>query len=121
MSRSAPEPGQRPPRWLLGSLGALLLSWGPAMPSLAGPSPWWENYELEEQYRCTDESGLLLERNASQASLYRNGYKINLFRDQRTSLVTRYSNDRLTLTLNGDEITIEDLLTSTRCHRFQQV
>ncbi|MEN9878395.1 MAG: hypothetical protein RLZZ158_1434 [Cyanobacteriota bacterium] len=121
MSRSAPKPGLRPQPWLLGCLGPIVLSLGPAVPCLAGPSPWWENYELEEQYRCTDDSGLLLERNASQASLYRNGYKTNLFRDQRNSLVTRYSNERLTLTVNGDEITIEDLLTRTRCHRFQQV
>lgn len=87
----------------------------------SGPSPWWENYELKQTYRCADSSELLLERNDSQASMYHRGYKTNLFRDQKAFALTRYTNERLSLVLSGDELTIEDLLSKTRCHRLEQV
>jgi hypothetical protein len=90
-------------------------------PAWAGPSPWWEQYEREDRYRCGDRGEVLLERNESQASLYRDGYRINLFRDQNSPMLKRYSNERLKLTIQGDELTLEDLLTRSSCIRFEQV
>jgi hypothetical protein len=45
----------------------------------------------------------------------------NLFRDQKAFALTRYANERLSVVLSGDELTIEDLLSKTRCHRTEQV
>ena len=53
--------------------------------------------------------------------MYHRGYKTNLFRDQKAFALTRYANERLSVVLSGDELTIEDLLSKTRCHRTEQV
>ncbi|MEB3176685.1 MAG: hypothetical protein VKJ87_03700, partial [Synechococcus sp.] len=59
--------------------------------ALAGPSPWWEHYERQDEYQCGDEK-LLMERNDAQASIYMGGYKMNLFRDKSSPLLKRYKN-----------------------------
>lgn len=87
----------------------------------AGISPWWEDYESKQIYRCGDSSESLLEHNDHQASLYHRGYKSNLFRDQKAYALKRYTNERLSVVLNGDELIIEDLLSKTRCQRTEQV
>jgi len=87
----------------------------------AGISPWWEHYEIKQIFRCGDSSELLLEHNDHQASLYHQGYKSNLFRDQKAFALKRYANERLSVVLNGDELIIEDLLSKTRCQRTEQV
>jgi len=107
--------------WLVLTLTLPLLSLLQPQPLLAGPSPWWEQYERDDTYRCGDDSRVLIERNDHQATLYRNGYRINLFRDTAITSVRRFSNDNLKLTLDGDEITLEDLITRTRCQRFHEV
>ena len=99
---------------------ALLLSLLAPVAAWAGPSPWWEHYERSDQYRCGEDDKLLIERNDSQASLYMRGYRMNLFRDQQSPLLKRYSNRQLTLTIRGDEVEIEDLLSRRRCQRFEQ-
>jgi|TARA_Y100000991_G_scaffold125709_1_gene94651 hypothetical protein len=99
---------------------ALLVSLLAPTAALAGPSPWWEHYERIDHYRCGEEGKVLLERNDSQASLYMRGYKMNLFRDQQSPLLKRYSNSQLSVTIRGDEVEIEDLLSRRLCQRFEQ-
>ena len=86
----------------------------------AGPSPWWEHYERQDKYRCEGDEELLIERNEAQASIYMGGYKMNLFRDQRSPLFKRYISDRLKVTIKGDEVELEDLLSMRRCQRYEQ-
>ena len=88
--------------------------------AVAGPSPWWEHYDRSDRYRCGEEEKVLVERNDSQASLYMRGYRMNLFRDQQSPLLKRYSNSQLSLTIRGDEVEIEDLISRRRCQRFEQ-
>ena len=99
---------------------AFLLSVMVPTAAVAGPSPWWEHYDRSDRYRCGEEEKVLIERNDSQASLYMRGYRMNLFRDQQTPLLKRYSNSQLSLTIRGDEVEIEDLISRRRCQRFEQ-
>ena len=99
---------------------AFLLSVLVPTAAVAGPSPWWEHYDRSDRYRCGEEEKVLIERNDSQASLYMRGYRMNLFRDQQTPLLKRYSNSQLSLTIRGDEVEIEDFMTVRRCQRFEQ-
>ena len=99
---------------------ALLLSVLVPSTAAAGPSPWWEHYERSDGYRCGEEEKVLIERNDSQASLYMRGYRMNLFRDQQTPLLERYSNSQFSLTIRGDEVEIEDLISRRLCQRFEQ-
>ncbi len=99
---------------------ALLFSLLVPSTAAAGPSPWWEHYERSDSYRCGEEEKVLIERNDSQASLYMRGYRMNLFRDQQTPLLKRYSNSQFSLTIRGDEVEIEDLISRRLCQRFEQ-
>ena len=99
---------------------SLLLSLLVPSAALAGPSPWWEHYDRSDRYRCGEEEKVLVERNDSQASLFMRGYRMNLFRDQQSPLLKRYSNNQFSLTIRGDEIEIEDLISRRRCQRFEQ-
>ena len=99
---------------------AFLLSVMVPTAAVAGPSPWWEHYERSDRYRCGEEEKVLIERNDSQASLYMRGYRMNLFRDQQTPLLKRYSNSQFSLTIRGDEVEIEDLISRRLCQRFEQ-
>ena len=99
---------------------ALLLSVLVPSTAAAGPSPWWEHYDRSDRYRCGEEEKVLIERNDSQASLFMRGYRMNLFRDQQSPLLKRYSNSQFSVTIRGDEIEIEDLISRRRCQRFEQ-
>ena len=99
---------------------AFLLSVMVPTAAVAGPSPWWEHYDRSDRYRCGEEEKVLIERNDSQASLYMRGYRMNLFRDQQTPLLKRYSNSQFSLTIRGDEVEIEDLISRRLCQRFEQ-
>ena len=99
---------------------AFLLSMLVPTAAVAGPSPWWEHYDRSDRYRCGEEEKVLIERNDSQASLYMRGYRMNLFRDQQSPLLKRYSNSQFSVTIRGDEIEIEDLISRRRCQRFEQ-
>ena len=48
------------------------------------------------------------------------GYRMNLFRDQQSPMLKRYSNSQFSLTIRGDEVEIEDFMTVRRCQRFEQ-
>jgi hypothetical protein len=70
-------------------------------------SPWWENYERRDRFRCDQQQVLVLERNESQASILMGGHRSTLFRDRQADNSVRYSGEGLMLRLNGDELQLE--------------
>ena len=79
----------------------------PLLGPLAMTSPWWENYDSKDSYLCGDRNTVVLERNASQASLIAGGFRSTLFRESSDAPGQRYSNDTMRLILRGDELTVE--------------
>lgn len=98
---------------LLASLGLL--------PLLAMGSPWWEDYDIRDSYRCDNRGTLVVERNASQASVLSGGYRSTLFREQSDAPGVRYRNDGMRLILRGDELTLEQLPMRLTCTRTDDV
>ena len=88
-------------------------------------SPWWENYERKDRFRCDKQQVVLvLERNESQASILMGGYRSTLFRDRQADNGVRYSGDGLMLRLNGDELQLEltrPMPTLMQCQRTEDV
>jgi hypothetical protein len=111
---------------VFGSLFALLLL-APtvllalAPRSLAMGSPWWENYEQRDTFRCPDQSTLVLERNESQASLLAGRSRSTLFREPSDAPGIRYKAGALRLILRGDELTLEQLPQRLTCVRTEEV
>lgn len=112
----------------LALLVALVLS--PAFPASSRPvpplaqamqSPWWENYDQRDRYLCPNRGSLVLERNASQASLISGGSQMILFREASDAPGLRYRNDRMQVILRGDELTLERLPLKLICVRTDQV
>ncbi len=101
-------------------LGALLLA-PVAPPALAMTSPWWENYEIREQFLCDDRNEVVVERNDAQASLIAGRYRATVFREVSSLPGLRYGTDRLRLILRGDELTVERLPQRVRCLRTDRV
>jgi hypothetical protein len=102
------------------SLSLALTMFAPYM--VAMDSPWWENYERKDRFRCTQQQVLVLERNDSQASILMGGQRSTLFRDRQVQNVVRYSGEGLTLSLKGDELQIEltqPMPTMLRCQRTE--
>jgi hypothetical protein len=91
------------------------------LPLLAMQSPWWEHYELRERFVCPDRMALVLERNASQASLIAGNSSTTLFREQSELPGLRYQNESLRVILRGDELTLEQLPIRKVCVRTEQV
>ena len=96
---------------------AMLLS----SPVLAMQSPWWENYDQRDEYICPRKGPIVLERNDSQASLLNDGVRSTFFREPSSGLGVRYRNDRTTLILRGDELTVEQLPQRLVCVRTADV
>jgi hypothetical protein len=84
-------------------------------------SPWWENYEQRETYRCPDQRTVVLERNDSQASLLAGRFRSTLFRESSEAPGIRYQAGGLRVILDGDELTLEDLPQRLTCVRTQDV
>jgi hypothetical protein len=84
-------------------------------------SPWWENYDQKDRYLCPNQGSLVLERNASQASLISGGTQMTLFREASDAPGLRYRNDEMRLILRGDELTLERLPLKLTCVRTDQV
>jgi hypothetical protein len=97
---------------LLASLGLL--------PLLAMGSPWWEDYEQRDSYRCDDRGIVVVERNDSQASLIAGRYRSTLFREASDAPGLRYRNDEMRLIVRGDELTVERLPMRLTCTRTDQ-
>ncbi|MFO0038965.1 MAG: hypothetical protein ACK522_08475 [Synechococcaceae cyanobacterium] len=84
-------------------------------------SPWWENYERRDTYRCPDQRLLVLERNDSQASLLSGRVRSTFFREAGDAPGVRYQSGRLRLILEGDALTLEELPQRLTCVRTEQV
>lgn len=93
---------------------------GTATPIAMG-SPWWENYERRDTFRCPDRSTLVLERNDSQASLLSGRVRSTFFRQPGDSPALRYQSGRQRLILEGDALTLEDLPQRLTCVRTEEV
>ncbi len=91
------------------------------LPMLVMQSPWWEHYDLRERFVCSDRQAVVLERNASQASLIAGNGRTTLFREESDAPGLRYQNDSLRVILRGDELTLEQLPTRRVCQRTEQV
>ncbi len=91
------------------------------LPMLVMQSPWWENYDLRERFVCGDRQAVVLERNASQASLIAGSSRTTLFREESDAPGLRYQNESLRVILRGDELTLEQLPTRRVCQRTEQV
>jgi hypothetical protein len=92
-----------------------------ASPLQAMNSPWWENYDVKERYRCPDQATVLVERNESQASVFTGHYRLTLFRETSAAAGLRYSNETMRLILRGDELTLEQLPLRLTCIRTEEV
>ncbi|MEB3303131.1 MAG: hypothetical protein ACKOPT_03920 [Cyanobium sp.] len=93
----------------------MLLGW------VAMTSPWWEDYDIKERYLCADKGGVVLERNASQATLISRGSQTTFFRETSSDPALIYRNDDVRLILRGDELTLEQLPMRITCLRSEQV
>lgn len=92
-----------------------------AFPPTAMVSPWWENYDTKDRFLCSERGGVVLERNASQASLISGGSRTTLFREASDEPALIYRNDDLRVILRGDELTVERLPLKITCLRSDEV
>lgn len=84
-------------------------------------SPWWENYDRVDRYRCNAQGRLVLERNESQASLISDAGRMLLFREASQDAGLRYRNEILSVILRGDELTVEQPPQRLICLRTEEV
>jgi hypothetical protein len=105
------------------SLGFLPLASPPplASPAVAMNSPWWEDYDVKERFRCSDQATIVVERNESQASVFTGRYRSTLFRETGEASGLRYRNEIMRLILRGDELTLEQLPLRLTCIRTEEV
>jgi len=124
--------------FVLGSGPRALANWPPPPPligpgqsllprnlQLASPgpmnSPWWENYDVRQRFVCPQRGTMVVERNDSQASIFSGGVRFTLFREGGEGAGLRYRNDELRVTINGDELTLEQLPQRLTCIRTEEV
>jgi hypothetical protein len=88
---------------------------------LAQASPWWEQYDSRDSFLCPRLGRVQLERNNAQASLTSSRFRTTAFRDDSPLPGLRYTNPRLTLILQGDLLTIEQLPSRIQCTRTERV
>jgi len=92
-----------------------------ALSLLAQSSPWWEQYDSRETYVCPRLGRVVLERNDAQAALITGGFRSTGFRNDRELSGIRYRNERMTLILRGEVLTIEQRPSRIECTRTEQV
>lgn len=88
---------------------------------LVQSSPWWEHYETRDRFLCPQLGTVQLERNNAQASLISGRSRSTAFREDSTLPGIRYVNPRMTLIVQGDVLTIEQLPRRIRCTRTERV
>jgi hypothetical protein len=106
----------------ISSFSLVLNAWAPF--AIAIDSPWWENYDRKDRFRCDQQQVLVLERNDSQASILMGGQRSTLFRDRQVDNGVRYSGEGLMLRLKGDELQLElnqPMPTLLQCQRTDEV
>lgn len=87
-------------------------------------SPWWENYDRKDRFRCEQQQVLILERNDSQASIFMGGQRSTLFRDRQVDNGLSYRGEGLIMRLNGDVLQLEltqPMPTLMHCQRTEDV
>ena len=84
-------------------------------------SPWWENYDRRDTYRCPDRRTLVVERNEAQASVLSGGFRSTWFREASEAPGLRYQDGSRRLILRGDELTLEQLPQRLICIRTEEV
>lgn len=89
----------------------------PPRASLA--SPWWENYQQRDTYRCGEAGSVVFERNDAQASLLSGRVRSTLFREKSDAPGLRYSSGRLRVIVRGDELVLEQLPQRLTCLRTE--
>ena len=92
--------------------------------AVAIDSPWWENYDRKDRFRCEQQQVLILERNDSQASISMGGQRSTLFRDRQVDNGMSYSGEGLMLRVKGDELQLEltqPMPTLMHCQRVEDV
>jgi hypothetical protein len=102
---------------VLSTLPCLLVTLG----LLSQGSPWWEHYDSSETFLCPRLGRVVLERNEAQASLLAGGVRSTGFREDSNLPGLRYSNERMTLILRGDLLTIEQRPSRMDCTRTERV
>ena len=95
-------------------------AWALAAAAAAIAAPWWENYDLKQSFLCPGGRTLVLERNASQASIQGGGFNSTLFREADNSPDLTYRNDSVRVSLRGDELTLEQFPQRITCLRSQE-
>ncbi|MEB3266000.1 MAG: hypothetical protein VKN13_05225 [Cyanobacteriota bacterium] len=118
MAVKVPPLGSR--QFPLPLLAVAVLALAPA-PLLAMGSPWWEDYDTQERFLCSDRRELVLERNDAQASLLSERQRTTLFREASDLPGLRYRNEWMTVILRGDELTLEQLPSRLTCQRTESV
>jgi hypothetical protein len=117
----SPSPEDLPRRARRSAL--LLLAWlGVPLALTPGPaasSPWWENYEQRDTFRCGEAGTVVLERNDAQASLLSGRVRSTLFREKSDAPGMRYSSGPLRVILRGDELVLEQLPQRLTCLRTE--
>lgn len=94
---------------------ALLLA-----PWLAMSSPWWEGYDVREQFLCGAQGQLVVERNEAQASLISGRTRVTLFRENSPEPGLRFRNGEMQLILWGDGLTLAQERRKLQCTRTDQ-
>ena len=109
----------------LTSCAILLLAIVGAAPLRAGPgpmgSPWWENYDVRQNYLCPGRGTVVVERNDSQASLLSGGFRSTLFREPASGGEISFRNNDFRVTLQGDVLTLEQATRQITCLRTEEV
>ncbi len=88
---------------------------------LAQASPWWEHYDTSDTYLCPQIGRVRLERNDAQASLISRGYRSTGFREASALPGLHYRNERMTLIVRGDILTIDQQPGKIECTRTERV
>jgi hypothetical protein len=88
---------------------------------LGQASPWWEQYDTSDSFLCPRLGRVQLERNDAQASLISGRGRSTAFREDSPLPGLRYVNPRMTLILQGDLLTIEQLPSRIQCTRTDRV
>jgi hypothetical protein len=112
-----------PPRPPSSESGHPVLPLAPQQLASPGPmsSPWWENYDVRQRFLCPQRGSMVVERNDSQASIFSGGVRFTLFREGGEGPGLHYRNDELRVTINGDELTLEQLPQRLTCIRTEEV